>query len=165
MVAITFTLTVHEPFAGMVPPLKAIVVLPAVAPVMVPPQELERLGGEATCTPEGSESENEAPVRGEPFGFESVKVRVETPLTAINGGAKALLREGAVRLRAGQPVNTTLSREKLDVVFDELRESAVSRNQVIVPVSVVLTVAPVCHEPLVAVMVPTRFQVVPLLLA
>src|SRR5437667_12053474 len=53
VVGVTFTLTAHELLAAIPPPLRLIEVLPAVAPVTVPPQVLLTLGVGATCSPAG----------------------------------------------------------------------------------------------------------------
>ena len=93
VVAVTLTLTVHEPLAGMVPPLKVSDVAPAVG-AQVPPQVVAADGVAATCTPAGRPSVNAAPVSAPVLVLVSVKVSVETPLTAIGSGEKDLVRVG-----------------------------------------------------------------------
>jgi len=106
LVAVTWTLTVHEPLAVMVPPVNVNDVA-ATAGDHVPPQVVLAAGVPATCTPKGSESVNAAPVSGAVFVLVSVNVSVETPPTATGFGAKALAIVGCTA--AMQPVNETLS--------------------------------------------------------
>ena len=104
-------LTVHEPIAGIVAPVgepKVRLVAPALgAQVGVPPQVVAADGVEATCSPEGSESVNVAPVNAMEFEFERVNVSVEIPLTAIGLGEKVFVTVGGFGM--AQPVNITLS--------------------------------------------------------
>ena len=106
------TLTVHEPLAGIVPPVgdpNVRAVAPAAgAQVGVPPQVVEAEGVVATCSPVGSESVNVTPVNGIEFEFARVKVRVEVPLTAIGFAVNALVIVGGLGI--AQPVNVTSSR-------------------------------------------------------
>lgn len=83
-----------EPVA-MLAPDKLTVPEPATA-VGVPPQVLFRLLGVATTIPAGRVSENATPVSATAFaaGLVMVKLRVETPLTAMVVGLKALAMEG-----------------------------------------------------------------------
>src|SRR5438105_13424267 len=89
VVAVTLTLTVQEPLAGIVPPLNVSDVA-AAAGVHVPPQVVAAAGVAATCTPDGSASVNAAAVSGAVLLFVNVKVSVEMALTAIGRGANAL---------------------------------------------------------------------------
>src|SRR5436190_19961869 len=103
VVAVTLTLTVQEPLAGIVPPLKVSEVAAAAgAHVGDPPQVVLAAGVAATCTPDGSESVKTAPVRAAVLVLVRVKVSVETPLTATGFGAKALAMVGWTA--AAQPV-------------------------------------------------------------
>ena len=106
------TLTVHEPLAGIVPPVgdpNVRAVAPAAgAQVGVPPQVVEAEGVEATCSPVGSESVNVTPVNAKEFEFPSVNVKVEVPLTAIGLDENALVIVGGFGI--AQPVKVTSSR-------------------------------------------------------
>src|SRR5215468_6066712 len=53
VVAVTLTLAVHEPLAGMVPPENVSDVLPAAGAQVAPAQLVEAAGVAATCTPVG----------------------------------------------------------------------------------------------------------------
>src|SRR5437667_5464622 len=84
VVGVTFTLTAHELFAAILPPVRPIEPPPAVAPVTVPPQLLLALGVPATCRPVGKVSVTATPLRAVPvFGLVMVNVRVEVPPTAV----------------------------------------------------------------------------------
>ena len=74
----------------------------------VPPQVVAAEGVEATCRPVGSASINEAPVNAIEFEFESVKVSVEVPFSAMGLGKKALVIVGGVGV--AQPLKETLSK-------------------------------------------------------
>src|ERR1700687_5872221 len=94
VVGVTFTLTAHELLAEIVPPLRLIEVLPAVA-VNVPPHVLVAFGVAATCRPPGKVSVTATPLKAVPvFGLVMVKVRVEVPPTATLVGEKPLLMLG-----------------------------------------------------------------------
>ena len=92
--AMIFTLTVHEPLAGMLAPVvcpKLSVVSPAEgAHVGEPVQVVLAEGVTATCRPAGSTSVNFAPVNWTVFVLVSVKVNVEMAFTAIDLGEKDL---------------------------------------------------------------------------
>src|SRR5947209_9940250 len=90
VVAMTLTLTLHDAFAGMTPPLNVIDVA-AAAGAHVPPHVVAAAGVAATCTPDGSASVNAAPVSGAAFVLVSVKVSVEAALTAIGLGENAFV--------------------------------------------------------------------------
>ena len=106
------TLTIHEPLAGMVPPVGdpnvRVVAAAAGAQVGVPPQVVVAEGVEATCRPVGSESVNVAPVSAIEFEFGRVNVKVEVPLMAIGLGENAFVSVGG--LGTAQPVNMTSSK-------------------------------------------------------
>src|SRR5438309_11506713 len=93
VMAVTLTLTVQEPLAGIVPPLNVSDVA-AAAGAHVPPHVVAAAGVAATCTPDGSASVNAAPVSGAAFVLVSVKVSVETALTAIGLGENAFVIAG-----------------------------------------------------------------------
>ena len=111
VVAVTFTLTVHDALAGNVAPVgcpKTSDVDPgAGAQLGEPPHVVVADGAPDTWSPAGSESENWAPVRAALFGFVSVNVSVDVPFTAIALGENAFVSVGC----AGepQPVNAMLS--------------------------------------------------------
>jgi len=99
VVAVTSTVTVQLPLAGIVPPAKVNVVLPAAgAKVGVPQLLVVTFGVAATSKPAGKASVNATPVNAVPvFGFVIVKVSVEVPPTAIGSGAKFFAIDGALK--------------------------------------------------------------------
>jgi len=107
VVAVTLTWAVHEPLAGIVPPLKVRAVLPAAGAHVAPVQVVEAEGVAATCVPAGKASVKAAPVSCVVFVFVSVNVRVETPFTAIGFGENAFAIVGLIAVV--QTVNVTLS--------------------------------------------------------
>jgi len=116
-VAVTFTRTEQVPLvvpvrAGIEAPVglpNVNEVLPAVGDhVGVPPQVVVAAGVAATCNPIGNASVKLTPVNGTLFSFERVKVKVETPPTAIGFGENALVMVGGAA--TPQPVKITLSR-------------------------------------------------------
>jgi len=111
VVAVTFTLIVHEAPAANVPPLKAMLPLPAVA-VTVPPHVALKPFGVATIIPAGKVSVNATPVNAAlPWIILLiVNVSVLVPFTAIVDGANDLKNVGA-----GTGAATLLHRENFDV--------------------------------------------------
>ena len=116
------TLTVHELFAGIEAPVGepkvSEVAVPAGAQVGVPPQVVAAAGVAATCKPVGSASVKVMPVSAMEFELESVKVKVEIPLTAMGLVPKAWVMVGGTGV--AQPVKVTLSRFRsfpLEVAF------------------------------------------------
>src|ERR1035437_1951922 len=91
---VTFTVTVQLPEAAMVPPLRSMVAVPAIA-VRIPPQVLVVVSGVATTNPLGKLSVNAAGT-GLALGFITVMVRVETPFTLMTPGVKTLLSGGVL---------------------------------------------------------------------
>src|SRR5579863_5879202 len=91
----TFTTIVQLAFVAMLPPVRLMVVLPAVA-VAVPPQVLESPCGVATTSPVGSVSVKATPVSATVLaaGLVRVKVNVVVPLSATLAAPKALAMEG-----------------------------------------------------------------------
>src|SRR5436305_1255941 len=148
VVAMTLTLTVQEPLAGIVPPLNVSDVAAAVG-AHVPPHVVAAAGVAATCTPAGSASVNAALVSGAGFAFVSVNVSVEIPFTAIGLGENALAIAGFTA--APQPVKTTLSidRSAPGLVFPELKPYT-RKN-----------VSPDGFKPLLTVIGPNAVQAVP----
>jgi hypothetical protein len=108
---VTFTLTVHDPEAGIVAPVvwpKSSVVAPAAgAHEGEPPQVVDAAGVAATSTPDGKVSLNFAPVRGAELELFSVNVSVEVPFTAIGSGENDLLIVGSAGV--AHPVKRTSS--------------------------------------------------------
>ena len=98
VVAVTLTVTVHDPFAGRLAPVvcpKLKLVEPAVgAHVGEPVHVVLAEGAAATCSPPGSVSVNFAPVSCTLFGLVSVKVSVDVPLTAMGFGENDLVSVG-----------------------------------------------------------------------
>ena len=87
---VTFTVTVHEPLAGIVPPESA-TLLPLFAAVTVPPAHVVAPPAAPRFTrPAGYVSVNAAPVIAVAFGLVSVMVSAEVPFTPIAAGANAL---------------------------------------------------------------------------
>lgn len=73
----------HDPLAGILPPVRLTEDAPAVA-VAVPPQVLFRFGVGATTRPAGKLSVNASPVAAAPaFGFWMVMVREVTPFSGM----------------------------------------------------------------------------------
>jgi hypothetical protein len=92
--AVTGTVRVQEPFAGIDPPVKVTVEPPTVA-VVVPPHEV--VAAPETNTPAGKVSVSGAViVSAVPPALLSVMVRVEVPPAAIVAGPNALLSVGAI---------------------------------------------------------------------
>src|SRR5438552_3225250 len=98
VVAVTFTLAVHDPLAGMLAPVvcpKFTVDDPAAgAHVGGPVQVVVADGVLATCSPAGNMSVNFAPVSCAVFELLSVNVSVEVALTAIGFGEKDFVSVG-----------------------------------------------------------------------
>src|SRR5437660_272254 len=91
--AVTSTVTVQEPLAGIEPPVKVIVALPGTA-VTVPPAQVEPELPETT-TPMGKVSTSGAvTVAIVVFGLLKVMVSVETPPAGMAAGPKDLLSVG-----------------------------------------------------------------------
>src|SRR5216683_386787 len=98
VVAVTLTLTVHDPLAGMLAPVvcpKARAVDAAAgAHVGEPVQVVLADGVLATCSPAGNVSKNFAPVSCEVFGLLNVNVSGDVPLTAMGFGEKDFVSVG-----------------------------------------------------------------------
>ncbi len=106
LVPVTFRPTLHDALAARLPPLRLKLVLPAVAPVTLPPQVLLALGTAATCNPLGRLSVNETPVRASvELGLVMVNVRLVDPLSGIVVAPKALeMVSGVATLRLAEAV-------------------------------------------------------------
>jgi len=81
------TLMLQEVLAPTVPPLRLILVVPAVA-VTMPPQPSTTPGVDETVRPVGNVSVNARPVSGAAFGLVIWNVTVVLPPTGIEGTAK-----------------------------------------------------------------------------
>jgi hypothetical protein len=91
---VTFTVTVHEPLAGIVAPESA-TVLPPLAAVTTPPTQVVAPEAEAVFTrPAGYVSVNAAPVIAVVFEFASVIVSTAVEPGAIELGAKDFVTVG-----------------------------------------------------------------------
>ncbi len=106
VVGVTSTLTAHELFAEIVPPLRLIEVLHAVGVNVPPLHVLLAFGVAATCRPPGKVSLTATPLKAVPvLGLVMVKVRVEVPPTEVVVGEKALLiLGGATTVRPADAV-------------------------------------------------------------
>src|SRR5687768_3086943 len=89
LAAVTLTVTVHDPPADTVPPLR-LTLPPFAAAMTVPPEQVVAPPGVPVfCKPAGYISENATPVRALfRFGFVIVKVSVDVPPARIGFGAK-----------------------------------------------------------------------------
>jgi hypothetical protein len=99
--AVTATVIVQLPFAAILPPDSEIVLLPLVAPVTVPLQELLRAGVVATTRPGGKESAKATLLRAVEFAFVIDSERVDVPLGVIVAGENVLAMTGMVMAHAG----------------------------------------------------------------
>lgn len=91
LVAVTLTVTVHEPPAATVPPAR-LTLLPFAAAVTVPPVHVVApLGVAVFCRPEGYVSEKATPLSALfRLGFVIVNVRMDVPPARIGLGANNL---------------------------------------------------------------------------
>src|SRR5262249_57885832 len=92
---VTFATTVQELFTAMLPPVRLMLVPPAVADA-APPQLFVKPFGVATTNPVGSVSLNATPASATVLaaGFVMVKVSVLVPFNGIELGLKALAIDG-----------------------------------------------------------------------
>lgn len=94
-VPLTFAVKLQEPPAAMVPPLKLMVPLPAMAVIVPLPQDPVTFAGLATTRPDGRLSVNATPLSATPvFGFVMLKLKVLAPFNGIMVGLKALTIDG-----------------------------------------------------------------------
>lgn len=94
VVALTFTLKVHEALAARVPPDNVMLLEPAVAVIVPTPQLPVRPFGVATTSPDGSGSVKPTPVSEDALVLPSVKVSEVDPLTGMLTLPKALAMLG-----------------------------------------------------------------------
>ena len=96
LVPVTFTLMEHVPLEASVPPVKPMVLEPAVSD-NVPVHVVLAPFGVATTSPETRVSEKATPVSAKPeFGLAMLNVTVEVPPTAMLVGENALLIVGGL---------------------------------------------------------------------
>jgi hypothetical protein len=94
----TFTVNVQLLFAASVAPVRLILLDPATAVIVPPPQEPVNAFGVATTSPAGRTSENATPLIGLPkLGFVIVKLRLVAAFGAIVAAPKLVLMEGGKR--------------------------------------------------------------------
>jgi hypothetical protein len=99
--AVTCTLTVQEPFAGIAPPVRVTAELPASA-ITDPPQVLEAFGVEAIRTPVGRLSTRAAfKLAIASLELFNVRVSVEVPPALIVAGLNALPIVGGIGVTGG----------------------------------------------------------------
>jgi len=148
---VTFTLMVQGLLSTILPPLRLMLLLPAVA-VSVTPHVLLAPFGVATTSPETRVSEKATPLKAVPvLGLVMVNVTLVEPLSAILLAPNALLMVGgattvrvAVLLALPAPVSTELM---APVVLD------------LVPADVPVTFTPMEHEPPDASVPPVKLMV------
>src|ERR1700730_6776890 len=103
---ITFTLKVHDPLAGMLPPDKLTLLEPAVAVIVPPPHEPARPLGVATIIPPGNASVKATPLSATVLTWAMVKLRLVVPFMGIRPAPKVWVIEGGtstVTLAAAVP--------------------------------------------------------------
>ena len=135
---VTFTVTVQEPDAGIVPPESATLVPPLVAVTAPPAQLVAPVAGVALTRPGGYVSVNAAPVIAVAFGLVNVTVSVEVPLMPIEVGLKALVTTG--------PFNTVSVAEAPAAVPVSVATAPVLLRYA--PAAALATLTVTVHEPL-----------------
>jgi len=93
-VPVTFTENVQELFAAMVPPVRLIILVPAVAVIVPLPQEPISPLGVETTRPAGSVSVNATPVSAVALPFWMVKVRLVEPFSGMVAAPNAFVITG-----------------------------------------------------------------------
>jgi len=88
-IPVTFTENVQELLAAIVPPLRLITLVPAVAVIVPAPQEPVRPFGVETTRPAGSVSLNATPVSGTVLELVIVKLRLVDPFSGMLAAPKA----------------------------------------------------------------------------
>jgi len=158
-VPVTFTENVHEEFAAMVPPVRLITFVPAVAVMVPPPQLPVRPFGVDTTSPAGTVSVKATPVRAIALLFVMVKLSEVDPFSGMLAAPNALVMVGG-------PTTLRLAFEVFPVPpFVELTVTLLFFTPVVVPCTFTETVqlapgarlAPerlTVEEPAVAVAVP-----------
>lgn len=96
VVGVTFALSVHEPPAAMLPPVRLMLFD---VPLAVPPHVVLRLAVAATASPEGNVSVIATPLSvAAVFGLVMVSVRLVVPFTATVVAPNALLTDGGATI-------------------------------------------------------------------
>ena len=102
LVPVTVAVTVHEPLAGIPPPVSETVEpLAALVPVQVPP-------GTEAVKPDGKASVNAAPVIAVPVGLLNVIVSVAVPFSGTVAALKALAMFGRATFKVALAAKTLL---------------------------------------------------------
>ena len=154
--AVTFTVTVQEPLAGIEPPVKVTVEPPATA-VTVPPVHVVPALPETT-TPLGNVSTSGAvSVATVVFGLFKVMVRVETPPALIVAGLKDLLSVGGTFGTIGMTVKAAIAGATLLPLLVCSAPAASVLMKLPAPDAVTLTVT--VHEPLAGIEPPVTVTV------
>ena len=93
-IPVTFTEKVQEPLAAIVPPLRLITFVPAVAVIVPAPHVPVRPFGVETTRPAGSVSLKATPVSAVVFGLVMVKLRLVEPFSGMLAAPNALIMTG-----------------------------------------------------------------------
>jgi len=148
----TFTLKVHEPLAGMVPPDKLTLLDPATAAIVPLPHEPLRPLGVATTIPLGNASVNATPLSATVLTWATVKLRLVVPFIGIRATPNVLVIEGGASTitlaDAVPPVPPSTDVTAPVVLFC---------TPATVPVTFTLNV----HDPLAATVAPVRLTLLP----
>src|SRR5215510_7398353 len=152
-VPVTFATTVQELFTAMLPPVRLMLVPPAVADA-APPQLFVKPFGVATTNPVGSVSLNATPLSATVLiaGFVIVKVSVLVPFNGIELGLKALAIDGGA---------TTVSVSLAVFPVPPLVEDTAPDVFVNAPAAVPVTFATTVQELFTAMLPPVRLMLVP----
>ena len=94
VIPVTFTEKVQEPLAAIVPPLRLITFVPAVAVIVPAPHVPVRPFGVETTRPAGSVSLKATPVSAVVFGLVMVKLRLVEPFSGMLAAPKAFAMVG-----------------------------------------------------------------------
>jgi hypothetical protein len=156
---VTFTVTVQEPFAGMVP-LASARLLPPLAAVTVPAPHVVAPEAEAVFTrPAGYVSVNVAPVAAVAFGFVSVMVSTLVLPVPTAAGENDFATESA-ELMVSEPLPAAVLDPALAVV-----SAPAGIELAYVPGVADVTFTVTVHEPLAGMVAPESATLVPLLAA
>jgi hypothetical protein len=149
---ITFTLKVHEPLAGRLPPDKLTLLDPAAAVIVPPPHEPLMPLGVATTIPLGNASVNATPLSATVLTWATVKLRLVVPFIGIRAAPNVLVIEGGastMTLAAAVPPVPPSTDVTAPVVLFCTPAAA--------PVTFTLNV----HDPLAASAAPVRLTLLP----
>ena len=154
----TFTVTVHEPFAGTVPPESATSLAPLTA-VSTPPQVVAPEADAAFTRPNGYVSVKAAPLTAVPLPLVSVMVRTLVSLMPMDAGAKDFATTGpASTFKVALPA-TVLAPAFAVVSAPMAMEFAYA------PAAADCTLTVTVHEPPAGIVPPESATVVPLFAA